>query len=150
MAPITLDIDELETSYSENKFFYYAPGRYSPDFEERVKSDIDRLASLPENWDLECAKPIDHAIIDAAKRFIGSLSNYIATVPSVVPSAAGRLQFEWNEGPRALELEIETPTTIHYLKWDPEESVEEEDTFDINNIVRAVSLINWFMRGGYV
>ena len=150
MAPTTLDSDELETSYSGDEFSYWAPGYYTPDFEDRVNSEIDRLAALPENWDLERAKPIDQEIIDAAKKFIAKLSNYTRTIPSVVPLAAGSLQFEWSEGPRTLELEIETPTTIHYLKWHPKEGIEEEDVFDINNIVRAVSLIQWFMRGvGY-
>jgi|SRR3972149_11498032 len=151
MTPTTLDIDELETRPAETEFSYWVPGCYSPDFEDRVNNDLDRLSALPENWDLEGAKPIDPAIIDAARRLIAELPDNIAKIPAVVPSADGNLQFEWSEGSRLLELEIETPTTIHYLKWYPEEGIEEEDVFDINNIARAVSLIQWFMRGaGYV
>jgi hypothetical protein len=150
MAPTTLDSNDLETSYYGADFSYSAPGYYTPDFEDRVNRELNRLAALPENWDLERAKPIDPVIIEAAKNFIAKLPKYIATIPSVVPSAAGNLQFEWSKGPRTLEIEIETPNTIHYLKWHPEEGIEEEDVFDINNIVRAVSLIQWFMRGvGY-
>ena len=147
MAPTTLDIDELETKPAETEFSYWAPGYYSPDFEDRVNSDLDRLSALRENWDLEGAKPIDPAIIDAARRLIAKLPDNIAKIPAVVPSAAGNLQFEWSEGPRSLELEIETPSTIHYLKWCPEKGIEEEEVFDINDIHRVAFLIQWFMRG---
>jgi len=122
-------------------------GYYVPDFESRVNEELDRLGSLPPNWDCEGAPRLDPAIIEAAREFISRLPEDIATIPAVVPSAAGTLQFEWDAGPRSLELEIETPSTIHYLKWHPEEGVEEEDVFDITDIDRAVLLIQWFMRG---
>ena len=39
--------------------------------------------------------------------------------------------------------------TVHYLKWDPHEHVEEEDVFDIGDATRAVRLIDWFVKGYY-
>ena len=57
------------------------------------------------------------------------------------------LQFEWSAGRRSLELEIESPATIHYLKWDPNEKVEEEDVFNIGDTDRTVRLIQWFAKG---
>lgn len=147
MAPTTLDIDELETSYSGTEFSYSAPGYYTPVFEDRLNTDLDRVSCLPENWDHEGAKPIAPEIIDAARVLISQLSNYVSAIPSVVPSSAGNLQFEWSNGLRSLELEIETPSRIHYLKWDPEEGIEEEDVFDINHIARGLYLIRWFTRG---
>lgn len=39
------------------------------------------------------------------------------------------------------------PTTIHYLKWNPIEKVEEEDVFNIEDTDRTVHLIQWFVRG---
>src|SRR3972149_2678261 len=147
MAPTTLDIDELETSHAGPEFSYSARGYYSPNFENRINSELDRLAALPENWDHEGAKSIDQAIINAARKLIAALPKDIAKIPAVIPSADGNLQFEWTEGPRLLELEIETPTTIHYLKWHPEERIEEEDAFEIHQTDRAVLLIQWFTRG---
>ncbi len=147
MTPTTFDIDELETKPAETEFSYWVPGYYSPDFEDRVNSDLDRLSTLPKNWDLEGAKPIDPAIIDAARKLIAELPDNISKMPAVIPSADGNLQFEWREGSRLLELEIETPSMIHYLKWHPEEGIEEEDIFDINDINQVVLLIQWFMRG---
>lgn len=120
---------------------------YAPEFESRVNQELDRLGSLLPNWDYEGAARIDPAIIEGAREFISRLPKDIATIPSVVPSAAGNLQFEWTAGRRSLELEIETPSVIHYLKWDPAKGVEEEDVFDISDVNRAESLIRWFMRG---
>jgi hypothetical protein len=122
-------------------------GFYVADFESLVNQELDRLASLPANWDHEGAQRIDPAIIRSARRFIAQLPSDIASIPAVVPSAAGNLQLEWNAGRRSLELEFETSTMIHYLKWAPDEGVEEEDTFNIRDIDHAVFLIQWFMRG---
>ena len=113
----------------------------------RIEQELDRLASLPANWDHEGAPRIDPGIIRAARRFAASLPQDIAPVPAVVPSTAGNLQFEWNAGRRSLELEFESPTTVHYLKWDPTLGVEEEAAFDIGETTRAVRLIRWFVEG---
>ncbi len=120
---------------------------YVADFQATINQELDRLASLPANWDREGAPRIDPAIIQAARQFISELPPGTAPIPAVVPSAAGNLQFEWDAGPRSLEVEIETPSIIHYLKWDPSEQVEEEDICDIHDIQRALLLIHWFMRG---
>ena len=117
------------------------------EFRVSIEQGLDRLASLPTNWDREGAPRIDPAIIRAARHFIARLPPNVAPIPAVVPSAAGNLQFEWSAGRRSLELEIESPATIHYLKWDPNEKVEEEDVFNIEDIDRTVSLIQWFVRG---
>ena len=73
------------------------------------------------------------------------LPKSIARLPAVVPMAKGNLQFEWHEGPRSLELEIESPDQIHYLKWYPEEGIEEEGFLSIRDITSAEILIRWFM-----
>jgi hypothetical protein len=117
------------------------------DFEATINRELDRLASLPANWDHEGAPRVDRAIIQAARQFISQLPPDIAPLPAMVPMANGNLQFEWNAGRRSLELEIANPSMIHYLKWDPSEGVEEEDTFDIKDTDRAVLLIQWYMRG---
>jgi hypothetical protein len=148
MPPTTLDRDEPETMYAERGYEQWVhAGRYVPDFDSRVNQELERLGSLPPNWDHEGAPRIDRTVIEAARRFISELPEDVATVPAVVPMAAGNLQFEWNEGPRSLELEIENPQTIHYLKWSPTEGIEEEDFFPIDDTNRAVVLIRWFMRG---
>jgi hypothetical protein len=117
-------------------------------FTAEIDAELDRLATLPPNWDSQGALPIAPEIIDAARRFVASLPADLIIPPSVVPMAKGNLQFEWNEGPRSLELEFEEPTTIHFLKWHPEECVEEEGLISTSDVARAAALIRWFQRSG--
>lgn len=148
MVPITLESRETSTAAPVDEFDRWEiTAHYSPKFKDKIRRELDRIALLPENWDREGAKPIDPAIIEAARCFIERLPAHIASTPAVVPSADGYLQFEWNDGPRSLELEVETPSTIHYLKWCPEMGTEEEGFFDIQDDWLAVSLIRWFTRG---
>ena len=59
----------------------------------------------------------------------------------------GRLQFEWHRGNRSLELEFESPTLIHFLKYDPDHDVEEEDVFSVEHTTRLMELLRWFGAG---
>jgi hypothetical protein len=151
MAPATIEPDvrrmKRTTTVGNEYADWKVTGFYVADFEATINQELDRLASLPANWDHEGAPRIDPVIIQAARQFISQLPQDIAPLPAVVPSAAGNLQFEWNAGRRSLELEIEKPSVVHYLKWDPSEGVEEEDTFEINATDRAVFLIQWFIKG---
>jgi hypothetical protein len=113
------------------------------EFRVSIDRELDRLARLPANWDREGAPRVDPAIIRSARHCIAQLPPGLAPIPAVVPSAAGNLQFEWSAGRRSLELEFESPSTIHYLKWDPNEGIE-EDVFGIEDANRARHLIEWF------
>ena len=147
MAPITLDPQEASTDLTGNEYDRWKPAAYyAPEFQAVVNRELDRVATLEPNWDAEGAEPIDPQIIQAARDLAENLPENIVGPPAVVPMAAGNVQFEWNQGPRSLELEIESPTTIHYLKWHPEENVEDEGFFDIEDINRAVLLMRWFTR----
>jgi hypothetical protein len=151
MPPATIELDvhttrQTSTATSEYADWDYS-GYYTEDFEASINRELDRLAGLPKNWDSEGAPKIDPAIISAARTFVGRLPANIAKVPAVVPIADGSLQFEWNAGSRSLELEIADPKTIHYLKWFPEEGIEEESHFPIDDVDLAVSMIRWFMKG---
>jgi hypothetical protein len=116
-------------------------------FDALVKNELQRLASLPANWDSEGAYPVAIEIIDAARRLISRLPSGLKSqipVPAVVPMRKGNLQFEWHKGPKTLELEIESPSTIHYLKWHPEIGVEEEDVCAVADLRFVTALIEWF------
>jgi len=105
------------------------------------------LGSLAPGWDCYGAPSIDKAIIKAASKFVRALPENIAFQPRVVPMSTGNLQFEWHQGNKTLELEFETPQTFHFLQWNSDEGIEEEDTFRTSDIDRAVDLIQWFMAG---
>ena len=59
----------------------------------------------------------------------------------------GTLQLEWHDGPKSLELEFESPSSIRYLQWHPEQGIEAEDSFPLTKIDAAVDLIRWFSSG---
>jgi hypothetical protein len=122
-------------------------GYYDPEFKDAICAELQRLAGLPKNWDCYGAPPISKAIIAAASKFVRALPENIAIRPRVVPMSTGNLQFEWNHGKKSLELEFESPHTIHFLQWDSQQGIEEEDTFRTTDIDRAVDLIQWFMIG---
>ena len=125
-----------------------AVGKHDSKFSEHIDRELNRLARLPPNWDAEGAQPIAPEIIAAARRFADQLPKNLvpvpAVVPAVVPMSKGNLQFEWHDGPRSLELEFETPGTIHYLKWHQEQGLEEEDVFPTTDLAKVELLVRWF------
>ncbi len=122
---------------------------YGPDFVRSVQDDIESLCALAPDWDGYGAPVIDPAVIEAAKSFVARLPDKLAFRPRVVPGANGNLQLEWHDGPKSLELEFESPESIRYLQWHLEAGVEEEDSFPVTDINKAVYLIRWFMTGAY-
>ena len=104
---------------------------------------IEQLALLPRDWNGYGADSIDPKVIEAASRFIESFPLDATTSPQVVPMTRGRLQFEWHRGNRSLELEFETSTLIHYLKYDPDRAIEEEATLPVDETERLLELLCW-------
>jgi len=118
-------------------------------FDLAINNLLDKIATLERNWDAQGAYPVNPLIIETARELISSLphrlKNNTNAMPAVVPMRKGNLQFEWHDGQRTLEIEIETPSTIHFLRFHPEAGIEEEDiraATDTNTLVR---LIQWFV-----
>jgi hypothetical protein len=145
------------TCQSTARGFVSTPGPFGeslPDLSEPVvKPQLDKAAMfkalndlrrLPKKWDGYDAEPINKQIIEVAEELVLSLPSDIVPTPKVVPMTRGRLQFEWHRGSRSLELEFETPAIIHYLKWDTDASIEEEDAFSVTDIAKVLGLLHWF------
>jgi hypothetical protein len=105
---------------------------------------LEELQSLPPNWSGYGASPIDPDRIRAAKAFISALPCDLIATPKVVPMTRGRLQFEWHRGNRSLEFEFESSDRIHYLKWDSDAGIEEEDAIPVNDGANIHALLRWF------
>jgi hypothetical protein len=120
---------------------------HEPNFVESVQSALDSLRALAPNWDGYGAPMIDPVVIDAAKAFVAGLPENLVSPPCVVPMANGTLQLEWHHGPKSLELEFESALSIRYLRWHPEQGIEEEDSFLVNKVEFAVDLMRWFGAG---
>jgi hypothetical protein len=109
-----------------------------------VRQSLQELRGFKENWDGYGAAPLDPQNLDAALRFIDSLPDDAALTPMVVPMTRGRVQLEWHRGNRLLELEFETPTTIHYLQWDSDQGIETEDIISADEVDALKGLLTWF------
>jgi hypothetical protein len=120
-------------------------GQYDPESIPSVQAEIESLRTLAPNWDGYGALPIDAAVIDAAKTFIGNLPDDLAFRPHVAPLSNGTLQMEWENVPKSLELEFVSPHSIRYLQWHPEEGLEEVGRFPVRDIETAADLIRWCM-----
>jgi hypothetical protein len=121
--------------------------QFDPGFKEFCFQRLKELAQLRPGWDAQAAPRIEPAIIEAVRRFVESLPDQIANRPMVVPLTSGNVQLEWHDGRRVLELEFETPATVHFLQWDPEGGVEREDVIPASNRDDLIALIRWFMEG---
>jgi len=120
---------------------------YDPEFVPTVVEELRQLAKLEKNWDQYGAPPINPEVIRAAEQFVKILPPNLVFRPRIVPLSSGNLQFEWREGEKLLEFEFESPTTVHYLLWDPPSKVEDEGTFRVSNVKAAVENIRWFTSG---
>lgn len=105
---------------------------------------LERIMILPLDWNGYGAIPIDRNIGAAAERFIEMLPANVVTTPAVVPMTLGRLQFEWHRGNRSLEIEFESPASIHYLKCDDDLDISEEEIIPANSTAELHALLRWF------
>lgn len=110
-----------------------------------VLASLGELRRFEANWDGYGAEPLDDRILDAAARLIESLAPDAIPTPQVVPMTRGRVQLEWHRGSRSLELEFESPQKVHFLKWDSESGVEEEDVIPIHDTVAIRDLLSWYV-----
>lgn len=164
MTDALVDLELSSTARTSGQYDEWISNTGEPDrspfvplsnFDLAVHAKLRQIARLKRNWDAEGARPIDVEILAAAREFASGLPNDLKDsmdIPAVVPMARGperdgNLQFEWDDGNRSLELEVEDPRTVHYLKWDSAKGVEEEDFFSIDNLDRAASLLRWYLGG---
>jgi len=140
-AYFAADFDDRWTDL-DHPLFYYDSG-----FKGFCHQKLGDLEKLRAGWDYEGAPPIKPEIIAAVRNFVDVLPQHVATRPMVVPLSTGNVQLEWHHGRQALELEFESPAEVHYLKWDPDNQIEDEDVISASDRDQLVSLIRWFMRG---
>jgi len=142
--PNQMDDDCAAKRYSE-LWSAYAKAAYIPRLDKvATLRALDRLKTLATDWSGYSAIPIDRRLILSAKEFILGLPTDIIGTPTVVPMTRGRLQLEWHQGNRSLELEFESAGRIHYLKWDSDAGIEEEDTIPGNDVAMIYALLQWF------
>ena len=84
-----------------------------------------------------------HGDIKAARGVAALISPHITQIPIVVPTSMGHVQFEWDRDSKILEIEVESPNQIHYLKWNPP-SNPEEDVISVDDSGALENLAVWY------
>jgi hypothetical protein len=131
------------------------PSTLQTDFKPQILTQLDEVARLRPGWDGAGAPPLRADILAPVRQWVNRLPDRAAVGPggpairpAVVPLASGRLQLEWHgTGRRILELEFEEPDRVHYLKWDPDRGIEEEDAYPASDLDRSLALIDWINDG---
>ena len=127
-----------------------------PHLRTGMLEEVDRLRGYSANWDGYGARPFTNEMLEAVKNFLCWLpDNQLARpsrngdrlLPAVVPMSSGAIQLEWHVENRILELEFETPSIIHYLKWWPQQSIEEEEAYSVADARQSSHLIEWVLSG---
>lgn len=111
---------------------------------QALTARLEELSRLPAGWDGCGARPVDPLIAAAARRLVERLPADLLQGAFAVPTAAGGLQLEWHRGRRVLELEFESASVLHTLKWDPSAAEEQEDVIDAGDVDGVVALARWF------
>jgi hypothetical protein len=146
MTLATLEADESATAErNEHDDRWMRSRQYDPQFTATVVEAIRALRLLGPSWDSYGSPPIREEVIDAAAEFVSYFEPHAITRPYVVPLPTGGLQLEWHDGARVLEIEFEHPGDVHYLKWDPEAGVRDEQIVP-SDAVLANQLARWFMQ----
>jgi hypothetical protein len=113
-----------------------------------LDAGLNRAAALGPNWDGHRAPAIDPDVLRAVRAWGQAMPGWaFAPAPAVVPLSSGGVHLEWHVGPRVLELEFESPETVHYLRWDPARGVQNEDTDPARDRARSEELFGW-VHGG--
>ena len=112
---------------------------------------LEKVASLPDDWDGEGSPATDPEIVIAALDLIDRLVRHGLTgvpAPFVCPIAGGGLQFEWTSPRRHLEIEFVDKQTLVFLRWDLQSGEEPEaDELPVTAVQEVRELIEWFARG---
>jgi hypothetical protein len=105
---------------------------------------LAELKELKHGWDGYGAIPISSTIVTRAGEFTHEYGALFPGSPQVVPMSKGRLQFEWHRGNRTLEIEFGESSEIHYLKWDSDLDIDEEDVVSTTDRSAISDVLGWF------
>lgn len=112
---------------------------------DAVRSVVE-ISELQHNWDTYGGPPPSLEAVKASKKLIWGIRLDGPTLPNIVPSVGGGIQFEWSSAFRELELEVLPDGSFEYLR------VEEGNILDDGPILTSGTaiqqdLIDWFYSG---
>jgi len=98
------------------------------------RADLDRLATLPANWDDAGSLPIHGPVIDRAEALIAILP----TLPDMVDPLSGGVLLTWQRSTRLLEVEV-------YADPQPLRSLYVTDGIALEDTTSEATLTQWVM-----
>lgn len=107
---------------------------------------LEEFKALEKNWDSYGGLPIDSAIIKAAHEWLDNMPVDI-DFSHIGPCCDGTVGLEWDTGGRRLELEIETPDTMAFVKLDDADGDDDDDAYPLVDFTRSIELIRWVLAG---
>lgn len=115
-----------------------------PDWLVVVEHGLQKLKTLPSNWDSYGSPPIFDELIDDAECFLRGLEMQNIVPPFVAPLPDGGVHLEWHYSKRELEVEFSNKGNVEYLKVLNGEPIE-EGKFKVNDYNKGRQLINWLL-----
>lgn len=76
---------------------------------------VREIARLPAGWDGRGSPPLSEPAKAVAAGLVSQIDLESLPTPHVGPVSGGGLQFEWQVGPRELEIEVLPDGSIEYL-----------------------------------
>ena len=116
--------------------------RVVPSWVPAVVRQIDRLSSLPSNWDSYGAPPVDQHCLVSALHFLAKLlapDASAAQTPALVPTSAGGVQIEWHREGKDLEIRIDPGNLVSAAYEDAQQAWERDALTDLRIIESIVS-----------
>jgi len=107
-----------------------------PDWTIQVVERLNRIASLPANWDSYGARPVAQSIIQYALSVLLKVKGYNVPVPDIRATSRGGIEFEWVSGRQELLVRFSAPLqgSLYYLNENTGEEVETRFNIDYSVI----------------
>lgn len=91
-----------------------------PEWVAEAEQHIRLLASKSRAGRMLDFDPISSAVESGSRRFLSSLATANPPAPFINPTRRGTIQFEWEHGPRYLEIEIHGERAAQWFYQDDE------------------------------
>jgi len=124
-------------------------------FDPKMNSLLEKFRAMEEDWNGYDARPIKPLLIKNCRRYINYLESFFKETkiqpiyPEIYPMTDGRIQLEWENEKKYLEIEMADNNYIVYKKWIDEriksKPKEMETTFSVPSFLATLDSIIWFI-----
>lgn len=94
----------------------------APPWLPELENRVNQLLSLTPNWDTYGAQSVRLGHVVAALRLLQALVKSDSPMPTIVPTSARGVQFEWQAGQTAVEARVDDVGAFIYVEDDSGES----------------------------